>query len=277
MTAVLYRPQDVPELRHSLREAYRGIVEARRGPTEYGDSLDRADCFWVAPPMLDLAHGLATTLRSSEIDVVPVAIDGFMVFGVPFDLGLPEPVAGFTWTTVQDGDGYAFEVNVLHEIHVAQWRAGFVPHRITIGGGFGVGSEGRVYEIHDDLSYNPVEKEHPHKAVWHTLARSWALMLTPKYAERTIEYPDRAARRRLARAGADPDVRIIVLRSIRTLEPHGGTHESPALHNVRRYPKRQRYGPGNSLVKTIWVEECERGDISRGDLRGKDKVNAWKR
>lgn len=112
------------------------------------------------------------------------------------------------------------------------------------------------------------------------LAALFTLLTQPALTTRTVERPDRAARRRIQRAGAgaDQDVQVITLRRPKAepSEPGGGdTPKREYDHRwiVQPHWRRQPYGPGRSQTKLIMIPPHVKGPADK-PLKAPTRVNA---
>jgi hypothetical protein len=105
-------------------------------------------------------------------------------------------------------------------------------------------------------------------------------MRQPLTAE-TTERADRAARRRLARAGQPaPDVRVIRVRRAGRGQPTsgtaGGTREYGVQWWVSGHWRTYRCGPGRSRPEDRWIDPYLAGPDGK-PVRGTERVRVWDR
>ncbi len=128
------------------------------------------------------------------------------------------------------------------------------------------------WPVEDTIGQNPWELDDlAHRSFVEdrkVLAALFVLIAQEGIAQRTVEAPDRPARRRAQRAGVDPDtlaVQVVTLRrprSERTGEHEDGEHEHARYSHrwiVDGHWRWQPYGPGRSLRRLTYIAPHVKG------------------
>lgn len=308
MTASTLRPQDLPDIRITLAEARRDRIEQRLWRrqaaipkescwTDAGfsqesveeskwEALSRADLFYVAPAMAELAHVAAKTVP--DFDITPEDLPspyGLIIFGgAPpafVDTGVydgcqcGEPhhnvFAGVLWAQAVQADGtpgfHLFPVLDRHATAQAKSKepdpglarftilhTTFVPHECDRVGG----------------------TSRPFIAGMVRAVRTASMLMHQPLAEVAQESPDRATQKRVRRAGYEPrPIRVIELRRPKSAGSGDGSTEYHHQWIVRGH-WRNHWHPKREVHRPIWIAPHVKGPEG-APLIGGEKVYALKR
>lgn len=303
------RPQDLPELRAELvrmREAVgpEGIRQYQPEDTlsEYFDmaatdlvraqtyTVSTATLFHVAREMTELARAAATTLPMFVADREDFPAEAGLVY---FDGGV--------WA---DWSG-----KPVH-IHVASWQV--LAHIGVIVSFYANTESARAAMPYPELT-DAVLSRHgaPQDGIWYSdlirvltgfnsdseadglrkggivqegiaatmmpVLRAALLLMQQPLAEVSDVQPDRAAKKRLRRAGHEPAaVRVIELRRPKTSSGHGEGDREYHHQWIVRGHWRQHWYPKREVHRPVWIAPHVKGPEG-APLIGGEKVYAWKR
>jgi hypothetical protein len=271
------RPQDLPELRADFSrkvESSKFICDiyhpncADLDP-DLGSALrevvGQAEMFYVSPEMADLAGEASKNLLTFELAPhdLPVPV-GLMIFGSPirvgYDDGCPGEVHGFIW------------------ISAASTRVSFMPVATVHAGPDAPSLQGRMHFTTDFGEVVVARRQEGSYSASNLLAlaaSTWLLMRQRLASASDIEL-DRAARKRLRRAGQDPaPVRVIELRRPRGSSTGDGSGEYHHQWIVRGH-WRQHWHPKRQVHRPVWIAPHVKGPEG-APLIGGEKVYALKR
>lgn len=309
------RPQDLPELRVEIVESLLarsddsvwerliadGLSPFRDAPRIPSAAehvrfellrIRHAELFHVSAEMSQLAKTAAETLPPFQIEPQDLpAPHGFLIFGdaietVPFGQPeVPSPVVGACWMTVPIGGKevvwisfYSTRETSIQSATLAGSSPEEIAHnrrvlpRLTQMLGADMrwpfNCEGRSGPKNDTAM--GLERA----AV--ALRSTWLLMAQPLASSSQIA-PDRAARKRLARAGHEPaPVRVIELRRPKTTSGHGDSDREYHHQWIVRGHWRQQWHPKRQVHRPVWIAPHIKGPEG-APLIGGEKVYALKR
>jgi hypothetical protein len=259
-----------------------------------------ADLFWVSAPMTALARDAAARLPAQTLHAHDLpSRTGFMVFEAPladyldFD-GREVQVVAVSWgpwggpcgrrdsgQRDQGGIWLSFFSHPAAALPREAFtggiadRAALVPLMGTVPPVLPDNEAGWPF---GDL---PGDQGNPGgtTAAWALVTRAaWRLMRQP-FAAETTERADRAARRRLARAGQPaPDVRVIDIRRAERGRPPSGSAGSAREHAVQwrtaGHWRTYRRGPGRARPENRRIDPYLAGPDGR-PVRGTERVQVW--
>ena len=305
MTSI--RPTELPELRAEIVRQRDALGPARIASLHTEQNLNRlmpglsaidvavrettklvmADLYYVSTAMTQLALSAAQTLPPfvSAPEDYPSAI-GFAFFndGVPVTWGnMPCRVHAASWQVLATGALVAFFIDlqsVMHEMPEAE-----VARQLR---SLGARADGlwfndivRVYSGFNEGGLTADEEElraqSPVAATMIPVLRSTLLLMQQPLACVSEVEADRAARKRLRRAGQEPKpVRVIELRRPQhTGERGDGDREYHHQWIVRGHWRQQWY-PARQVHRPVWIAPHIKGPDG-APLIGGEKVYAWKR
>lgn len=279
------RPQDLPELRVDISNQYRqpGVIDRLftddakptvRQLVEFGaafaDAVAEMEMFHISPNMTALASNAAKSLDSFSLtpeDLPGQA--GLIVFAgdqhlhATFTDGCCVAIHGVIWVTANG------ELSLTPLID---------PH-----GNLGQGSSLAVdpglafmVEFGNEIDSYKAKTEDTQSDLLALLLSTWLLMRQP-LAEDAAVQPDRAARKRLARAGHEPaPVRVIELRRPKTTSGHGDSDREYHHQWIVRGHWRQQWHPKRQVHRPVWIAPHIKGPEG-APLIGGEKVYALKR
>lgn len=273
MTAT--RPQDLPELRGELHERYSSSSLQRVWTalaSHMGGSakwyrhvalamLSGAELYWVSASMADLAETGARTVSSFPLQEEDLpSPHGLLIFERPIT----------AMREAQQGQALTSMSGILWgSMHTSDWTGVTAfPLRST--------SFLPVSEVSVPLGCHVRGGRETAPTFYYAMQTCWLLMQQTLAVETTVE-PDRAARKRLKRAGREPGaVRVIELR-----RPQGGGGAGDGdrdYHHrwVVRGHWRQQWFPKREVHRPVWIAPHIKGPEG-APLIGGDKVYAWKR
>lgn len=306
MTSI--HPREVPELRGDLLAHYespQGIREwaprtfepasvtpdndgtylicdpspEERRTAEIG-RLNRATLFYVSKDMGELAEAAAKTLPAFTVEAEDMPDrSGFLVFEQPLhdviveDDGVESHIQAVSWSIAYN-----------EELGPALWLSFYANldnSRDEIEKRYGrtLASLPKLFYTVDcqwsfDASHIPGDRDALH--IWgRAVISTWLLMRQPLATEAQVE-PDRAARKRLRRAGREPaPVRLIELRRAKSSgqgDGDGGYHHQWIV----RGHWRQQWYPARQVHRPVWIAPHIKGPEG-APLIGGEKVNFLKR
>lgn len=300
------RPQDLPELRAELAaflgtrdpEAMKAVARTMGAgdiPDEWFSfhfqqlrlqhaGLTRSELFYVAPPMIELAAAAGASLPPFTLAPGDVpAPFGFMFFGAPLyldDLPTDEPTWAASWRPNMPGglhiDWYndrevlAGAADDTNPQMASALRTGPILQALT-STQVPYGGNGEYGEAHRGEPLGDARKP------WlNTLKATWLLMQQPLASVTTYE-PDRAARKRLRRAGQEPGpVRVIELRRPKTSSSHSDGDREYHHQWIVRGHWRNHWHPKRQVHRPVWIAPHIKGPEG-APLIGGEKVYALKR
>lgn len=270
-----YRPTDLPELRAEiLASDLRNIGHTSRHPFSVIKTyIARADLYFVAPPMVDLALAAKESLPDFAVEPEDMPSPfGFIYFAKPVHHYVADGAAG----------RFVGAVWAIRDGEIACWwlsdMAYFAENRY--GPGTRVPPEvGRLAPIENSIWSDQDVQAMPGAlmAAWARLfiKSVWLLMRQPLAAQEDVEY-DRAARKRLARKAIEPrPVRVITLRRPASSGPGDSDREYHHQWIVRGHWRQQWY-PSREVHRPVWIAPHIKGPEG-APLLGGEKVYAWKR
>lgn len=282
------RPQDLPELRAELRAQMVNQKHIRRlwhdaqrtattdGADEVGQAfqqlIDETELFHIAPPMTELACVAATSLTMFTLSPADLPSPvGLVIFGghirqaIHFEDGCTTPLRGAIWGS----DETRFMVIPVADPHDGVPIEGRLVAYPDMHFGNDFGEELENVEV-DQSSIQTLE-------FLALILTTWLLMAQPLASSEQIE-PDRAAKKRLRRAGHEPaPVRVIELRrpKVTGIEP-GESGRSYSHRWITRGHWRQQWYPAREVHRPVWIAPHVKGPEG-APLIGGEKVYAWKR
>jgi hypothetical protein len=278
------RPQDLPELRIELANQLRDTAVTDRAwshgqhPSDrlktlvlgVADRTEAAEMYHVSEAMGALAAEASETLEKFALqpDDVPCAtglivFDGEAPFEASYEDGCKNELRAIAWYADPNGSGVLVIPGVL-------------PHG-WLGRGSRVAMDpGSLFlapfsnQIEELLGAGPVFD------VFGLLLTVWLLMAQP-LAEHSQAQPDRAARRRLQRAGHESaPIRVIELRRPKNSGGHGVSDREYHHQWIVKGHWRQQWHPKREVHRPVWIAPHIKGPDG-APLIGGEKVYAWKR
>ena len=261
-----------------------------------------ADLYWVSAPMTALARHAATRLPTRTLHAHDLpSRTGFMVFEAPLATYVnnegrevqivavswgPWDGPGGRWGSGQWDQGGIWLSFFSHPAPVLPReaftggiaeRAALAPLMSTVPPVLPDNEAGWPF---GDL---PGDQEIPEgtTAAWALVTRTaWRLMRQPLAAE-TTQRADRAARRRLARAGQPaPDVRVIHIRRAQRAQPPSGRAGSTREYEVQWWVgghwRTYWCGPGRRRPEDRWIDPYLAGPDDK-PVHGTERVQVWDR
>lgn len=309
------RPQDLPELRAEIVESLLGrrdnslwerLIEAGLSPFRNAPKIPSAaehvrfeesrikcaDLFHVSAEMGQLARVAAETLPPFQIEPQDLpAPHGFLIFGeaietIPFgEPEVPSPVVGACWMTLPIGGTQVVWISFYSTRETcieSAVLAGSSPDEVA----YNRRMLPRITQmLGADMQWpfncrgrsgpeNDTAMGFERAAV--ALRSTWLLMQQPLAANSEVR-PDRAARKRLTRAGHEPaPVRVIELRRPKTSGGHGDGDREYHHQWIVKGHWRQQWHPKRQVHRPVWIAPHLKGPEG-APLIGGEKVYAWKR
>lgn len=299
------RPVDLPELRAELVDHTREVTPSKisagaratggappskdwvefhcREYAREAEALERAELFHVSAQMTSLAMAAAESLPPFTLlpEDIP-ASSGLMYFGRPFTLdGAQEkwPTWAASWRTTDQGINVTWygETSLLADVaseSVNEFLATALKQSPRLSPNSTsqapYGGDGEYGESHKGVPYNAARQSWLNK-----LKAMWLLMQQPLARVTEIE-PDRAARKRLRRAGHE--VRAVRVIELRRPQHSGSGDGSREFHHqwIVRGHWRQQWYPAREVHRPVWIAPHIKGPEG-APLIGGEKVYAWKR
>lgn len=282
------RPQDLPEIRAELSQQItdplfirpiQGLFKDQTrkglqdGAASFGGLVDAAALFHVAAPMTDLVNAAAKSLDvfSPERTDLP-AHEGLIIFDgdlkqiLHMHDGCTTPLRGLLWGASDSNPNLL--IMPIADVHE------------------GVPASGR-FVIYPSLFFTTTFGDRIENSDFHNgrcetvsllaLLLTSALLMQQPIAVTSTAEPDRAARKRLRRAGREPaPVRVIELR-----RPKNGGESSESdreYHHqwIVRGHWRQQWHPKRQVHRPVWIAPHIKGPEG-APLIGGEKVYALKR
>lgn len=294
------RPQDLPELRSELAVALstsemawfyedRAVALSRRldvhlAPAELQEKevagLLCDELFFVTEEMYELAKAAAKSLPPFTLmpeDVPSEFGFAFLAPGVHIHGGSLNAIAAVEWWPTGSGVRLNFYCNTEWMLTHMLASEKTTPeqanqHRRTMGRLSPMASEALIRFGHDPL---PSASEEDEEFI-RTIRAMWLLMQQPLARDEQVE-PDRAARKRLRRAGQEPaTVRVIELRRPKTTSGHGDSDREYHHQWIVRGHWRQHWHPKRQVHRPVWIAPHIKGPDG-APLIGGEKVYALKR
>lgn len=282
--SISIRPQDLPELRAEISQQMRDPRIIKRmwpkGAENHADTeeylaacTDAADLFYVSDAMSDLAANAAESLErfALQAEDIPCAngiviFDGRAPFETRYEDGCVDELHGITWYTHGPSIlGMPITLPHRHDQTVSGARLAVDP-----AGAFSTSFGDAIEEILG-TGNGPCSWD-----VFALLLSVWLLMAQPLARTSEVE-PDRAARKRLRRAGHEPaPVRVIELRRPRTSSGHGDGDREYHHQWIVRGHWRQQWHPKRQVHRPVWIAPHIKGPEG-APLIGGEKVYALKR
>lgn len=238
----------------------------------YADNICRSMIYWVSPDMCDLIEASMASLDTSDValhqDIFPhmtgVCFLAKTRYGIAIDPYTgqhddPIPVDIVTWApVVRIGEGADLHPILMIDSWALMDHPRFTPTFPICHGGseWELGhpvdtgrlgqSAAMVASATDDRRF---------------LLALHALMASPGITETETITPDRAAMRRMKRAGiARGEVKVIYVRgSRRNHQPTGEHNNYSCRWAVSGHWRNQPYGPGRKLRRPIWIAPYIKG------------------
>jgi hypothetical protein len=310
------RPVDLPELRGGVVDSIRNcpdyspwqqLITSGRSPFRSARSMPsarehavideslvyKADLFHVTGEMTELAKAASRSLPDFQIQYEDLPVmNGFIAFAEPLvtvDFGepaVPSPVRAACWNVYEvHGVSYLwikFFSDRESWLPVTAKAVGMSTRELTYNrrvvprlspmlgsdclGPIGSGAAG--------LPINAVEEGFRQAA--RTVRAAWLLM-QQSIARISEAEPNRAARKRLTRAGHESKaVRVIELRRPKNSSGHGDSDREYHHQWIVRGHWRQQWHPKREVHRPVWIAPHVKGPEG-APLIGGEKVYAWKR
>lgn len=304
---------DLPEFRIALAESERDRIEQRawRQDTEpveqcwEADGFDRpmieaykrtaidvAELYYVAPSMADLAEAAAETVPAFSMreEDFP-SRSGLLLFGKALNAftviedvpgcrcGKPHirTCSGVMWTTAVSKSGKPFALLYLVlDQHLSERMKGKEPRvglpRLFVATATAIPLFGEA-----DYSHGHDHATNPWIGTMLRTLRTACMLMQQPLARVGHETPDRAAKKRMRRAGQEPkEVRVIELR--RPTSTSGGSGSFSEYHHqwIVRGHWRNHWHPKRQVHRPIWIAPHIKGPEG-APLIGGEKVYALKR
>lgn len=284
------RPVDLPELRaealrhqtenRDVQERMWASVDereqqdfetARKLQNLHAFALGHASLFWVSEDMGQLAVAAGESLTSFVINEQdPAAKNGLMVFAKTLPTSDRWPsgdvarLRALAWTVLGAGGGYV--VPYYDRDEAPMLRSG-LPKLLCSP----VGSFGFPYRDREWASVQGART-----TLLPTLLAAWLLMQQPLADVSEVE-ADRAARKRLRRAGYEPKpVRVIELRRPKSSGEQGEGSRDYQHQWIVRGHWRNHWHPKREVHRPVWIAPHVKGPEG-APMIGGEKVYAWKR
>lgn len=304
------RPQDLPELRaeivrlrtdigtegishfqpDSTISACLGIGKTDLIEMETANT-EEADLFYVTRDMTDLATTAGTSLPQFALNAQDFPTEQGLVY---FDGGIaanwgehPVSIYAVSWRVLEDfgaaiayyTDVKSFRTSMPYQEFIdailrsrGAARDGIWPIDIVRAIASFISEHDERYGETEGIAQNGVARK-----VWPVVRAALLLMQQPLADSSDIE-PDRAARKRLARAGHEPAaVRVIELRRPKTSSSTPSETSREYHHRwITRGHWRQQWHPKRQLHRPVWIAPHIKGPEG-APLIGGEKVYALKR
>lgn len=288
------RPRQLPKVRDQLLRhlddpgsGIRTVAgDLQTGLDALASHLRTGGLYWAAPDMTALAMSSGQQLAAARWATAdrPTAC-GLIWFdggiGMSEAHGITLPIEGCTWGPYRGAC----------MLWMLMSRRRLVAEMKQIGSPYRLVEEetpplipvyGFTIPVTDEpLPMAEVDPEAPHPIVA-AVAASWLLMQQPQLVDRTVERPDKAARRAYARAGReDPHVTVVDLRRQyvpQDQDPGEGEASRRYRHRwvVSGHWRDQPYGPDRSLRRKTWIPAHIKGPEGAPMLQT-ERVNVWRR
>lgn len=296
------RPQDLPELRAEMtayNQSPEGIAAWGRREffpaSEVVDSdgtilvcdpspeerrsfetsrLEKAELFFVSAEMGRLATAAGASLPSFRVEEFDLPSPyGFMIFEEPIDSvsddGVSIPICGVSWSTAYNAElGTDLWLSWYTDTHSIRspWRFAGPRFHYTQDSEWSFGRGNDAVPDEDSELFN-----------WgRAVVAAWLLMQQPLARVSEVE-PDRAARKRLRRAGSEPSaVRVITLRRPKTGGESGPGDREYHHQWIVRGHWRNHWHPKRQVHRPVWIAPHIKGPEG-APLIGGEKVYALKR
>jgi len=279
------RPVDMPELRSDLvgqllhpsllnpfLERFRGEVEEGMDTAKGLQGLfSEMELYHASGPMTELAWNASLTLQAFEVQAEDAPCRaGLMVFGgkipksVTMDDGCVADLCGVVWLIDARSLILMPVLEPMAHFKVAG-QAVVLPsaYFVTMLSG-GLERPAAEYESITESDVLPL------------LLSAWLLMRQPLASVSEVEV-DRAARKRLRRAGQEPKpVRVVELRRPKSSGEHGDGNRDYQHQWIVRGHWRQQWHPKREVHRPVWIAPHIKGPEG-APLIGGEKVYAWKR
>lgn len=292
------RPIDLPELRNELLEfatsshaewiyedrskgALFHATEVSELQEEEATAIKNADLYHISEPMIQLASAAASSLPpfTWEEQDLPSRV-GFAFMGLGSVRLHPdiEPAAAVLWRPASEHHilftFFADTRNVV-DVLVSRGKAtkAAAEHHVAVTGRLSPMALEALAPYGTSESFDDPDELEPMLRI---IRAAWLLMQQP-LAISSETHPDRAAQKRLRRAGHEPKpVRVIELRRPKT---GGGTGESDREYHHQWIVKghwRQHWYPKRQVHRPVWIAPHIKGPEG-APLIGGEKVYALKR
>lgn len=283
------RPIDVPELRADIREqmgylklmgpllkmlGIKEPAEAKEFVEAFQAMVEEVDLYHVAAPMTELACAASDALEMFTPHRVDMPSKGGLVI---FNGEVPKlitcddgcraaPLRGAIWFAHAERP----EVTILpisepHDDIAVPGRLVAYPHAIFSA------------PLEEDLErLGKQESSMQNDDILSLLLTTWLLMQQPLADTSQVEL-DRAARKRLRRAGREPaPVRVIELRRPKGSSENGEGSRDYQHQWIVRGHWRQQWYPARQVNRPVWIAPHIKGPEG-APMIGGEKVYAWKR
>ncbi|WP_103512876.1 hypothetical protein [Streptomyces sp. SM13] len=301
------RPQDLPELRAEIVSQRDAIGPSRIASLHTDRSLEAvspglsdidmavrettklvmADLYHISEEMTQLAIAAAGTLPpfSSDAEDYPSAI-GFAFFngGIPARWGdVSCRVHAASWQVLGTGAMVAFFIDLQSIVHLLPEAEASrqIAELGTTSDGLWFNDIVRVYAgFNEGVSEQDAAAFRSESGVAATVMpalRATLLLMQQPLAVTSEVEPDRAARKRLRRAGREPKpVRVIELRRPKGSGEKGDSSREYRHQWITRGHWRQHWYPKRQVHRPVWIAPHIKGPEG-APLIGGEKVYAWKR
>lgn len=283
----------LPELRHELVKAERGIPEDQRGSEmtrRHTATLRKASLWWASADMTKLAMDAADGLPPWTPDIAAPERAGLLWFSAPIGTSPAEPEPGFNdsgqsvesmlgsgdvhgvhWS-IQDGEVLTLTFYGL--VHDPEQRARSAPMWVDI---YEIG----VFSLAAWVAFDPQGEQISDpwaRRIVHIIGAAWLLMQQPTVATQTRQ------RGMLYGGGARKPKKQDLIQVIDLRRLARGTKDTEVKHEGREYHTRwlvrghwrqQRVGPGRKYTKPVFVAPHIKGPD--GAPLKTERVNAWRR
>jgi hypothetical protein len=286
------RPIDLPELRvdairFSLenRDAMEKLIagtiagpsvddsqQAKRVVDVISSDATHAELYWVASGMVELARTAAASLPTFEVKPEDLpSTSGILCMESPIWVG-DWPVRGLLWSDSPVGNGLLLATFLDRDEMYG--RAGReAPSAIPLmvwnpSSGFAV--------KYQDAQWKDLSGHHLLQDLLPFLLSAWLLMRQP-LAEVIDQEVDRSAKKRLRRAGREPQpVRVINLRRSASSGEQGDGESNYHHQWIVRGHWRNHWHPKREVHRPVWIAPHVKGPEG-APMIGGEKVYAWKR
>lgn len=283
----------LPELRHELVKAERGIPEDQRGSEmtrRHTATLRKASLWWASADMTKLAMDAADGLPPWTPDIAAPERAGLLWFAAPIGTSPAEPEPGFNdsgqavesmlgsgdvhgvhWS-IQDGEVLTLTFYGL--VHDPEQRARSAPMWVDI---YEIG----VFSLAAWVAFDPQGEQISDpwaRRIVHIIGAAWLLMQQPTVATQTRQ------RGMLYGGGARKPKKQDLIQVIDLRRLARGTKDTEVKHEGREYHTRwlvrghwrqQRVGPGRKYTRPVFVAPHIKGPD--GAPLKTERVNAWRR
>jgi hypothetical protein len=254
------------------------------------DRLNHADLYFVSAQMTELAVVAAGSMPHFDLafDDLPSMV-GLIVFDRPIgasknDIGEDLTIRGATWsigttsvpsitTSPVPYVWFSFYMDA-HAVFDAESASGLITQEEAARQ---KGAQPSIVRCTDAAHILGVKNDRPSSAMhmWgRTIVTAWLLMQQQLALVEEVR-PDRAARKRLLRAGREPaSVRVIHLRRPASASNAGASDREYHHQWIVRGHWRQQWYPAREVHRPVWIAPHIKGPEG-APLIGGEKVYAW--